>query len=433
MSDLTIDFFLRLETLPPTPSVWCCRILRRGLREDKWKTVLVEATPIVLDTFSPDSPKEDAERGTEVWELAARHVGDDIFNIQRWCFCVHVADGSQADGPFVSQSWGELYPTLHAAQTSAMPCTERRHHLPWELVEAAGLLSWRALWHGFSRGYVDLDVVESFARKCLPEADESTKQLLEPFGNSGNLAKMLQSFSALAKADGNVLDTESELERRWADSVPRGKDNLINGRDETPLSPRDKPRSIWGLVLLRILVWCLYVLTVGLLVMGIYFLPYVCFGLGVWISLRIDALLSPRVRAFVPLDPALLDYFVRTEQRFLLRQAGMFVVVAVAGGVFFHFHGLNRWTEFLAVCAAGLGWLFFSETRTHRILRRWKESSASSLMVSPAGPPVTTLDENFFEVILTIPGGPELLLRVYSPDLFVKLFGNTENKEEGGR
>ena len=118
--NMSMDFFLRLETLPPRPLVWGCRILRRALREQKWKTLLVEATPIVLDSAPTDTSKDDVEARNEVWELAARHVGDDIFQIQRWPFCVHVADGTRTDGPFESLSWGELYPTLHAAQEESM-------------------------------------------------------------------------------------------------------------------------------------------------------------------------------------------------------------------------------------------------------------------------------------------------------------------------
>ncbi len=213
---MSIEFYLRLETLPPMPLVWGCRVLRRGLREQKWKTLLVEATPIVLDSPPSDTLKENAEVENVVWELAARHVGCDIFQIQRWPLCVHVADETQPDSPFTSRWWGELYPTLHSAQEESFQCVERRHHLPWEVVEGAGLLSWRALWHGFSRGYVELNVVERFAAQCLSAASASEKRHFLPLLTPGNLAGQIQAFHASAEAEDDGMVPEAELECRWA-------------------------------------------------------------------------------------------------------------------------------------------------------------------------------------------------------------------------
>jgi len=113
--------------LPPTPLVWKCRILRRGTR--KWETLFVEATPVASDSSPEGVTDEKFGEKTKVWELAARHVGDSIFQIEKWPFCVHVADGARAEADFSSQSWGELYPTLHSAQTEEFPCTDQHQNV----------------------------------------------------------------------------------------------------------------------------------------------------------------------------------------------------------------------------------------------------------------------------------------------------------------
>ena len=268
--DMNIDFFLHLETLPPTPPVWACRILECRTREHKWKTVIVDAAPVELDA---DSIKDHAEAGNKVLELAARHVGCDISEIRRWPLCVHVGDGSRIDRPFESQSWGELYPTLHSAQTESSPCEECRRHLPWKLVHGAGLASWRALWHGFSHGYVELDVAEKQAKLRMSTAKESEKRHLLAICSSRNSGRVLQEFHALAEAESHGAVSDMELEQRWLDCA-----NGNNGNRASDAKPRAVEKSKKGLP--RWVIWLEWALAVAVLVAEIVHACNLCTILG---------------------------------------------------------------------------------------------------------------------------------------------------------
>lgn len=175
----------------------------------------MDASPLLLRSFSSDANTDGAEVANEVLELAARHVGYDIFDIQQWPLCVHVGDGKHMDRPFESRSWGELYPTLHSAEVESFPCVERRHHLPWEVVKAAELLSWRALWHGFTHGYVELNVIQKQANTCIITANEPEKRHLLQIYASENLGVVLYAFHALADAEKHEAFPDMELEKRW--------------------------------------------------------------------------------------------------------------------------------------------------------------------------------------------------------------------------
>lgn len=222
-----IDFYLKLEEPAPSRRVWTCTEVQRVSLENRREGLIVDASlydpAIEPSSFGPGSSRERLL-------IAPRHEGCSVFDIREWPLFVHVAKRTGSTAHFEVSSWGELYPTLHSAIEQPIPCREGKRNLPWSLVSANIPCTWETLWYGFSRGFVELSVLERFRDERMASADENGSIALIPLYEAESPAEFVRCFERIASSSGSGFCEDGRLQRLW---------ESVSDSGDLPASPED--------------------------------------------------------------------------------------------------------------------------------------------------------------------------------------------------
>ena len=223
LTTMKIDFYLKLEEPSPSRCVWTCAEVQSVFLENQRECMVVDAS-----LYDPETDPSSFGSGSSRKQLllAPRHEGCSIFDIREWPLFVHVAKRTGSTARFEFSSWGELYPTLHSAIEQPIPCREGKRNLPWSLVSSNVPCTWETLWYGFSRGFVELSVLERFRDERMAAADENGSITLIPLYEADSPASFLRCFERIVLSSGSGIGEDGRLLRLWESVSDSG--NLPN-------------------------------------------------------------------------------------------------------------------------------------------------------------------------------------------------------------
>lgn len=219
---MIISFFLVLTDAKEAGSIWLCssvKPLSAGHRND---LAFVTANSVCLaDENSNNGIVSECEARHYI--LAPRHAGCSVFSSEEWPVFVYVMNFSESIPFEIPQRidlrvdcWGEVYPTLHAAQARKIPCQEKNYAFSFDAFRDEIPLSIEIMWVGFTYGYVGMDAVEDYFDYCMQFSDTQDVERFLPFYTAFNISQRVSTFRDLAFVSKPKNSDFKRMEKVWS-------------------------------------------------------------------------------------------------------------------------------------------------------------------------------------------------------------------------